>query len=87
MKPELSALVRPVSPASQAERSLLARQPGQDLPAMRNDVDCVNDTGSTLNTFKDSYRSGTTGSQDSADFNRRAYRAPLPIKARKKRFG
>ena len=87
MKPELSALMRPVSPANQAEQSLLARQSGQNLPALKNDVDCVNDTNGTLNTFKDSYCGGTISLRDAVDSSGRIYRAPLPIKARKKRFG
>ena len=90
MKPELSALMRPVSPANQAEQSLLARQSGQDLPALKNDVDCVNDTNGTLNTFntfKDSYCGGTISLRDAAASSGHIYRAPLPIKARKKRFG
>ena len=89
MKPELSALVMPVSSASQADQSLLDREPGQDLPVMRNDVGYLNDANSTCNdpgTFKDSYRGRAIGLRNSS-FNRRIYHTVPSIITKKKRFG
>ena len=89
MKPELSALVMPVSSASQADQPLFNGEPGQDSPAMRNEVGCLNDTSSTFNdpgTFKDSYRGRAIGLRDSS-FNRRIYHAAPSVITKKKRFG
>ena len=90
MKPQLPALVMPVSPASQAGQPLLARQPGQDLPAMRDDADCVDDTSRTFNGHSivtDPYRSGTGGLRDSSNFKRRIFHAAPLAGTKKKRFG
>lgn len=89
MKPELSALVMPVSSGSQADQPLLDRESGQDLPVMRNEVGCLNDANSTFNnpgTFKDSYRGRAIGLRDSS-LNRRIYHAAPSVITRKKRFG
>ncbi|PTR09632.1 hypothetical protein C8R32_103251 [Nitrosospira sp. Nsp5] len=89
MKPELSALVMPVSSASQADQLLLDREPGQDLPVMRNEGGCLNDANSTFNDpgiFKDSYRGRTIGLRDSS-LNRRIYHAAPSVITKKKRFG
>jgi hypothetical protein len=90
MKPELSALGMHVSSASQADQSLLDGEPGQDSPAMRNEVGCLNDTSSTFNdpgTFKDSYRGRALRLRDSNSFNRRIYHAASSVITKKKRFG
>ena len=90
MKPQLPALVMPVSPASQAGQPLLARQPGQDLPAMRGDADCVDDTNRAFNGHSivtDPYRNGTGGLRDSSNFNRRIFHTAPLVGTKKKRFG
>ena len=84
MKPELPALVMPVSMRSQVAQSLGNRQPGQDLASMRNDVDCMNDAGSVFNDF---YGNGTGGLYASASFNRPIHDVASSVKTKKKRFG
>ncbi|KIO49278.1 hypothetical protein [Nitrosospira sp. NpAV] len=90
MKPELSALVMPVLSASQADQPLLNGGPGQDSPAMRNEVGCLNDTSSTFNdpdNFKDSYPGRALGIRNSNSFNRRIDHAACSVMTKKKRFG
>ncbi|MEO7883888.1 MAG: hypothetical protein ABIR49_04265 [Nitrosospira sp.] len=90
MKSQLPALVMPVSPTSHAVKSLVNRQTGQDLPAISNDVDCVNDANSAFTEdgpCRDSYRNGTGGSRDSISSNRRIYHAEPFVRTKKKRFG
>lgn len=90
MKPELSALVMPASSVSQADQPSLDRQSGQELPAMKNEVDRVIDPHGIFNdpgVFKDSHRGRTIGLWDSASFNRRTGHAALSVVTRKKRFG
>ena len=90
MKPQLPALVMPVSPASHAVQPLVNRQTGQDLPATSNDDDCANDANSAFaegRPFRDPYRDGTSGLRDSISSNQRIYHAAPLVRTKKKRFG
>ena len=90
MKPQLPALVMPVSPTTHVVQPLVNRQSGQDLPTISSEIDCAHDANSAFTDprpFKDAYRNGTSGSGDSVSSNRRIYHAASLVRTKKKRFG